>query len=1102
MKKWIKMLIIVGIVLVLGGIITLIVVKGLNTVKPGEDGDDDIAIESYLSFETNDDETGLIVSMLDFRDTPEKVIVPSEYDGLPVVEIGDGGFKYCGNIKELILPASITKIGKRAFANCKNLEKITLPFIGQTLDGGDKFASVFDESGMKAIEVIVLAGTTIEKNTFNSCSFIKSVTLPSTIKDMGNGAFSGATNLEKVVFEVDADTKESSLTSIGNEAFSGCTNLTSIEIPLSVTTIGEKAFYGCAKIASIGIPSSVTEIKTSTFENCTGLEVVTLRNTLEKIEQAAFKNCKTLSVITLPNSLVEIAEEAFMNCSSLKEVQISDNIKVIEKNTFKDCHLLNNVVLGNSLEIIKESAFEGCYRILSLTLPASLTTIETAAFADCAKITKLVIPASLVNFDNSAFKGCLEIVEIEVDENHPNLKEVNGYLVSLDGTELIMYPNALIKDILVIPDTIKVIKAGAFSNTTALLELTIPSSVELIEKGAFVECTSLTKLTTCFIGTNEANSKFADIFDSVPTSLKTLVFTGSKIEKGQINTTILENITLPFVGTSLTEAEDKTFVTIFESVPTALKEIVITNPDVVVDGSFKNLTNLETIQIQTTSIGNNAFANCSNLISFNSLEDVINLVGVVVIGEGAFAGASSIKKVELDSALTEIKNNTFSGNTALETIDMAKITKAGESAFAGCSSLTEVHFSKDVELIGEKAFANCTALTTIDIPLENENYVVENGTILFDKAKTVLFAYLDVNEETSYTLPTSVVRIAPYAFAGNMKLEEVIISDATTEIGAYAFFRASNLQTLDLKNVDKIGENALAFCNNLKSVNINSLEAWLGLSFETVEQNPLSYAKVLLINGEKVTELEIPSTITEISKYAFTNCTSIEKVTFTGNVTKVGGGAFNNCTNLTELTLSDSIEYIPEGLLNGCTSLKKLTIPFVGDSEKDATQLHQYPFGYIFGEVSNTNSVAVEQFYYDSSFTEFVTTKYYIPTALKEVTVLKGTINFGAFANIKTLTTITLQDEVSEIRLRAFEGCEALSNIVFGRGLTLIDEYAFHNCTGLKEVFIPKNVLVVEKYAFAGCSDTLFKCEADEKPLGWLSDWNSSNKVIWGQKRR
>ncbi|MCR5312476.1 MAG: leucine-rich repeat domain-containing protein, partial [Bacteroidaceae bacterium] len=48
-------------------------------------------------------------------------------------------------------------------------------------------------------------------------------------------------------------------------------SLTSIDLPSSVKLIGESAFSGCACLTSLVIPSSVTEVKRSAFYGCDSL---------------------------------------------------------------------------------------------------------------------------------------------------------------------------------------------------------------------------------------------------------------------------------------------------------------------------------------------------------------------------------------------------------------------------------------------------------------------------------------------------------------------------------------------------------------------------------------------------------------------------------------------------------------------------------------------------------------------------------------------------------------------------------------------------------------------------------------------------------------
>ena len=99
-------------------------------------------------------------------------------------------------------------------------------------------------------------------------SSLETVVLASSVKSIGNQAFSSSDHLRKIIIPT-------SVTSIGRSAFAHCSDLARLDIPNSVSYVGDSAFYGCG-IKSIVIPSSLKKIEDGTFSYCTSLTSATI----------------------------------------------------------------------------------------------------------------------------------------------------------------------------------------------------------------------------------------------------------------------------------------------------------------------------------------------------------------------------------------------------------------------------------------------------------------------------------------------------------------------------------------------------------------------------------------------------------------------------------------------------------------------------------------------------------------------------------------------------------------------------------------------------------------------------------------------------------
>ncbi|MDY4512871.1 MAG: leucine-rich repeat domain-containing protein [Paludibacteraceae bacterium] len=198
------------------------------------------------------------------------------YDGkiYSVTSIGNGAFEYCSGLTSVTIPNSVTSIGEFAFSGCSSLTKTN--YTGDIagwcgINFGNYSANptaysynlYINDVEVKDL-VIPNSVTSIGNYAFSGCSGLTSITIPNSVTSIGEYAFSGCSGLTSI-------TIPNSVTSIGEYAFKYCSSLTSVTIPNSVTSIGRSAFYGCSGLTSVTIPNSVTSIGKSAFGECTQL---------------------------------------------------------------------------------------------------------------------------------------------------------------------------------------------------------------------------------------------------------------------------------------------------------------------------------------------------------------------------------------------------------------------------------------------------------------------------------------------------------------------------------------------------------------------------------------------------------------------------------------------------------------------------------------------------------------------------------------------------------------------------------------------------------------------------------------------------------------
>ena len=213
---------------------------------------------------------------------------------------------------------------------------------------------------------------------------------------------------------------------IGESAFYECKNLKNVHIPDSVTDLEPYSFGDCYALASFNIPKGITEIPAYAFEwaNITSLDIP---DNITKIGEGAFGFCENVTSLTIPDSVTEIGEKAFQSWKGLKSFEVPKNVTKLSGNTFMssgittltvspenpvydsrdNCNAVietdtDKLIIGiygtkipETIRTIGSHAFESSHELSTLEIPVGVTAIEDYAFDECGSLANLTIPKTV-----------------------------------------------------------------------------------------------------------------------------------------------------------------------------------------------------------------------------------------------------------------------------------------------------------------------------------------------------------------------------------------------------------------------------------------------------------------------------------------------------------------------------------------------------------------------------------------------------------------------------------------------------------------------------------------------------------------------------------
>lgn len=260
--------------------------------------------------------------------------------------------------------------------------------------------------------------------------------------------------------------------------------------------------------------------------------------------------------------------------------------------------------------------------------------------------------------------------------------------------------------------------------------------------------------------------------------------------------------------------------------------------------------------------------------------------------------------------------------------------------------------------------------------------------------------------------------IESHAFAQRKDITHMVIPENVVSIGDHAFF-ASGIQSIRIpKSVVSIGRYAFCACENLKTIEF---------------ENGLLHIEHSAFANCGIEVLHLPDSLKTIDENSFSGCKHLKSITSIGSVTEISRYLFSCCNSLDSIVIPSSIKTIKTGAFDGCMQLKNVEIS------------------------TGVNKLESSVFYKCKSLIKVI-----IADSVREM-------GCNIFNRCESLREVWLSNTLREISECAFYGCKSLQEITLPLSVKKLNYFSFAECTALEKINI-EGVQKIDRAAFSGCN--------------------------------